>query len=508
MPGRDPILKVRGINKSFGRAQVLTDVDLDLCGGEVHALVGENGAGKSTLTKIISGLYPADSGDIFLDGDQVSIPSPSVAQNLGIALIHQEPLSFPELDVAENIFIGRQPLREKGGLVDWPAMYREAARILAELGVNIDPKRKVRGLSIADQQMVEMASALSQNARVLIMDEPTAALTPSEVAQLFTIVRRLRGQGTCILFISHRLEEVFEISDNISVLRDGELVGSVPTAEASRDEIIRMMVGRPLAALFEKDQMSEFGVPRLEVKGLTRHGVFENISFSVRAGEIVCLAGLVGAGRTEVAQAVFGIDPLDGGEIWLDGQRVEVSSPKVAVELGMAYVPEDRQRHGLLLPMRIDQNMTLAILDQVSRAGWVDQRAEWNLAQTWRKRLDMRIRGPDQAAWELSGGNQQKVVLAKWLLTQPRVLILDEPTRGIDIGAKVEVHRLMGNLATEGIAILMISSELPEVLAMSDRILVMREGHLMGEFTRAEATPEKVMAAATGQVQSASGART
>ena len=346
-----------------------------------------------------------------------------------------------------------------------------------------------------------MASALSQNARMLIMDEPTAALTPSEVADLFVIMRRLRDQGTAILFISHRLEEVFEIGDKISVLRDGEMVGQVRPAESSREEIVRMMVGRPLSALFEKEQMAEFGQPRLEVENLTTRGLFYDISFQVRSGEIVCLAGLVGARRTEVARAIFGIEPPSGGEIRIDGRLVQVPNPKVAVRFGMAYVPEDRQKHGLLLPMRIDQNMTLPVLQEVSRLGWLNTSKEGRLARDWQGKLDIRMRGVDQSAWELSGGNQQKVVLSKWLLTEPKILILDEPTRGVDIGAKAEVHRLMSDLAHQGIAILMISSELPEVLAMSDRILVMREGHMMGEFTREEATQEKVMAAATGQIQ-------
>lgn len=495
----EPILSVRGIIKRFGRAQVLTDIDLDLYPGEIHALVGENGAGKSTLTKIISGLYPPDAGDIILENKTITIPSPAAAQHMGIALIHQEPLSFPDLDVAENIFVGRQ--HRRGQFIDWATTYTEAARLLDDLGVSINPRAKMRGLSIADQQMVEMASALSQNARILIMDEPTAALTPSEVKDLFNIMRRLRSQGTAILFISHRLEEVFDISDKISVLRDGELVGQVLSAESSRDQIVRMMVGRPLSTLFEKEQMAEFGETRLEVKALTTYGLFQDISFCVRAGEIVCLAGLVGARRTEVARAIFGIEPPDRGEIWIDGQPVQIPSPKIAVQAGMAYVPEDRQKHGLLLPMRIDQNMTLPILREVSKMGWMDARMEAKLAREWQDKLDIRMRSPDQAAWELSGGNQQKVVLSKWLLTSPKILILDEPTRGIDIGAKAEVHRLMSDLAHQGIAILMISSELPEVLAMSDRILVMREGHMMAEFGRDEATQEKVMAAAIGQIQ-------
>jgi rhamnose transport system ATP-binding protein len=390
MADTQPILSVRGIGKSFGRAQVLHNIDLDLYRGEVHTLVGENGAGKSTLTRIISGLYPADEGGITLDGKVVSIPSPAAAQHMGIALIHQEPLSFPDLDVAENIFIGRQP-QTAGGFVDWSTMYAEARKLLLQLGVNIDPRKRVRGLSIADQQMVEMASALSQNARVLIMDEPTAALTPSEVGDLFAIVRRLREQGTAILFISHRLEEVFEIGDRISVLRDGELVGTSMCAKITRDEIIRMMVGRPLSALFEKEAMQNFGEARLAVRNLTTNNLFYNISFEVRAGEIVCLAGLVGARRTEVARAIFGIEPPDRGEVWLDGRRVDVSSPQVAVGLGMAYVPEDRQKHGLLLPMRVDQNMTLTILRQVSNLGWMKPGVEKTLAEEWRKRLDLRL---------------------------------------------------------------------------------------------------------------------
>ncbi len=485
---------------------MLEGVDFDLYPGEVHVLLGENGAGKSTLTKIISGVHRPDSGQILIDGSIVHIPSPIAAQKLGIALLHQEPLVFPNLDVAENIYMGRQPVRGAASLIDWKQVYSGAAQHLNELGQNLDPHQSMLGLSVANQQMSEMARALSQQTRILIMDEPTASLSPGEVADLFRIMRQMCAQGTAIIFISHRLDEVFEIGDRITVLRDGEMVGTVLPTETDTENIIRMMVGRPLTALFSK-QADTPGEVRLEVRNITSFGNFEDISLSVRSGEIVGIAGLVGAGRTAVANAIFGVDPINSGEVLLDGKPVHIRNPREAVQNGLAYVPEDRQHEGLLLPMSIAENITLPQLRQYARAGWLQKKKERAAAEEVTSRLQLTgARSVHQAVSELSGGNQQKVSLSKWLLTQPEILILDEPTRGIDVGAKAEVYHLMNELAAQGMAILMISSELPEILAMSDRILVMREGRITSEFDREVATQEKVMSAATRAVRSSDSA--
>lgn len=502
MTDLSPILSTRGLTMAFGGVEVLKDVNLTLYPGEVHGLVGENGAGKSTLAKIIAGIHQPKRGAIELCGQPVIVSHPHAAIDLGIALIHQEPLTFPDLEVAENIFVGRQPTRGARGvaLVDWGAMYRRAGELLSALGMQIDPRAKVQGMSIADQQMLEMAAALSQNARILLMDEPTAALTPSEVAHLFANMRRLRDQGAAVVFISHRLEEIFQICDRVSVLRDGELVGERRPKESSPDEIIRLMVGRPLSALFQKPEDGVEGRPMLEVSGLTRMRKFEGISFEVRAGEIVGMAGLVGAGRTDVARALLGLLQVDSGEVRIDGRPVRIGSPREALARGLVYVPEDRQHHGLLMPFSVSQNATLAMLERLSRRGWLQDKVERWRTLEYVERLRIALRQVGQSVRELSGGNQQKVVLSKWLMTQPKVLILDEPTRGIDIGAKVEVHRLMGELAAQGMAILMISSELPEILGMSDRILVMREGRLVSHFDNRDITQEQVIAAATGHV--------
>ena len=492
-------LEAQNIRKSYGGSPVLTDVNFTLRSGEVHVLLGENGAGKSTFTKILSGVTPPDSGTMLLGGVPVTFPTPAHAQNAGIALMHQEPLVFPELTVAENIFLGRQPVRGLLSAVDWREMNRQAEALIGTLGITLDCRARMQGRSVAAQQMTEVARALSVQARVLIMDEPTAALTPGEVADLFRITRQLREQGAAIIFISHRLEEVFEIGDRITVLRDGAMVGTVTPQETTRDEIIRMMVGRPLSALFEKRE-AEPGAARLTVEDLTLPGRFAKISFEARAGEIVGMAGLVGAGRTEIAEAIFGVRAYSAGTVQIDGATVRLKNPQQAVKAGLAYVPEDRQKHGLLLPLPIARNITLPRLREFARRGWMQNRRETSAAETITTKLQLRgARNVSQPVGELSGGNQQKVSLAKWLLTPPKVLILDEPTRGIDIGAKAEVHRLMGELATQGMAILMISSDLPEVLAMSDRILVLREGRLTGHFARADATQERIMAAATGQ---------
>jgi rhamnose transport system ATP-binding protein len=491
----ETLLRMTSISKSFSGVHALRDVQLELRPGEVHALLGENGAGKSTLVKVITGVHQPDIGEIYLDGQRLRLSDPREATALGISAIYQELSIFPDLDIAENIFVGRRPKRW-GVLVDWRRMYREAEALLDSLGVRLNLKTKARYLSIAQQQMVEIARALSVNARILIMDEPTSALTLSEVAELFAIVRRLREKGTAILFISHRLEELFEIADYVTVLRDGAYVETRLLSDVTQEELIRVMVGRTISDLFPKKEVPQ-GEVVLRVKNLSRAGAFKDVSFELHKGEILGMAGLVGAGRTEVSQALFGVAPADEGMIEIEGRAVRITNPQQAMQHGLALVPEDRQHHGLVLPMDIADNIILPRLSRFARHGWLDAKQARQAAHDAATQLEVKATTVWQKARELSGGNQQKVVLAKWLSTQPRVLILDEPTRGIDVGTKAAVHRLMGELVAQGIAILMISSELPEVLGMSDRILVMHEGRVTGLFNRAEATMEKIMTAAT-----------
>jgi ABC-type sugar transport system ATPase subunit/ribose/xylose/arabinose/galactoside ABC-type transport system permease subunit len=492
-----PLVVASGIYKSFGGVDVLKNASLDLYPGQIHALVGENGAGKSTLAKIIGGVHTPRAGTISISGQPVEIPSPRAAIALGVALIHQEPLTFPDLTVAENIFIGRQPRGLAG--VQWASMFTQADAILQSLGVKINARDKVSGLSIADQQMVEMAAALSQNAKILLMDETTAALTPSEVRELFRVMRQLRDQGKALAFIGHRMEEIFEICDRITVLRDGDIISHLLTKQTSIPQVLKLMVGREMSSMFAREVTHTPGDVALEVRNLSRDGEFSDISFQVRRGEIVGLAGLVGAGRTEVARAIFGITSADSGQVLIDGQVVKIHGPRQAMSHGLALVPEDRQHHGVLMPQSIWRNATLSVVGRLSQLGWLRDGLARRETISYVDRLRVKLRDINQPIRELSGGNAQKVVLAKWLMTKPKVIILDEPTRGIDIGAKAEVHKLISELAAQGMAVLMISSELPEVLAMSDRVLVMREGKLMSEFAGAEATPEKVIAAATGQ---------
>lgn len=491
-----PILEMRDISKRFGATQALDSVSLQLYPGQVHTLLGENGAGKSTLIKIMTGIYQPDTGEILLDGQPIQIGNSAQAQHHGIAAIYQEPMIFPDLTVAENIFVSHQG---RGVLMDWRGIFQEAEAILERLGVHLDVRSQARGLTLASQQTVEIAKALSLRTRVLIMDEPTASLSVYEVEQLFNLVRNLREQGVAILFISHRLEEVFTISDHITIFRDGRLISSRPAAEVNTESAIRDMVGRDVHSFFAKSA-AERGRLLLSVRGLTREGVFENIQFDVHAGEVLGFAGLVGSGRTDVALALFGIELADAGEIIFDGQRVNIHTPEQATGLGIAYVPEDRREQGLVLQMSIAANITLPVLRHyLSRLGIVRQQAEQATAENYRQQLSIRTDSVQLQAGKLSGGNQQKVVLSKWLHTAPRLLILDEPTRGIDVGAKAEVHAIIDDLAKRGLAIILISSDLPEVLAMSDRVLVMREGKQMGIFRRDEATEERVIGAAMGQ---------
>ncbi|MCX5402329.1 sugar ABC transporter ATP-binding protein [Streptomyces sp. NBC_00102] len=496
-PETTPVLALEGVSKSFGAVRALRGVSLRLYAGEAHALAGENGAGKSTLIKALAGVHRPDTGTVLLDGEPVEFHGPADARDAGVAVIYQEPTLFPDLSVAENIFVGRQPRRSLGR-VDHRAVKRAAAELFERLGVDLDPDQPARGLSIADQQLVEIAKALSFDARVLIMDEPTAALTGSEVARLFGVVRALRAEGAAVLFISHRLEEIFALCQRVTTLRDGAWISSEPLDGLGEDDLVRRMVGRDLEELYPK-QVTEIGEVALSVRRLTREGVFTDVSFDVRRGEIVGLAGLVGAGRSEVARAVFGVDRFDGGEVQVLGKKLASGAPSVAMAAGLALVPEDRRAQGLVMDMSIERNIGLTGFAETTRAGLMDRGAERDRAVDWAVRLQVKYARLADVVGTLSGGNQQKVVLAKWLATRPQVLIVDEPTRGIDVGTKAEVHRLLSSLAAEGVAVLMISSDLPEILGMADRVLVMHEGRLTAEIPRSEATEETVMAAATGR---------
>ncbi|NEY30677.1 ATP-binding cassette domain-containing protein [Streptomyces sp. PRKS01-65] len=495
--GPAPVLALRDVSKSFGAVRALRDVRLELLPGEVHALAGENGAGKSTLIKTLAGVHRPDTGQVLLDGRPVVFHGPGDARDAGIAVIYQEPTLFPDLTVAENIFMGRQPRRSLGR-IDHRATRAATAELMRRLGVDLGPDRPARGLSIADQQIVEIAKALSFDARVLIMDEPTAALTGPEVARLFEVVRSLREQGAAVLFVSHRLEEIFRVCQRVTTLRDGAWIATEPLAGMTEDDLVRRMVGRDLDELYPRQDVTP-GEVALSVRRLTREGVFTDVSFEVRRGEIVGLAGLVGAGRTEVARAVFGIDRWDAGEVEVGGRPLVSGAPSAAMAAGLALVPEDRRAQGLVMDLSIERNIGLTGLRTTVRAGLMDRRAERGRARDWAVRLQVKYARLADAVSTLSGGNQQKVVLAKWLATRPEVLIVDEPTRGIDVGTKAEVHRLLSTLAADGVAVLMISSDLPEVLGMADRVLVMHEGRLTAEIDRADATEETVLAAATGR---------
>ncbi len=496
MTDSQPLHSLEHASKAFAAIRALDDVSLELRPAEIHALVGENGAGKSTLVKILGGVHLPDSGALSIDGREVVLQGPAAARDAGVAIIYQEPIMFPDLTVAENIFIGRQPLRS-GRRIDARAMTERAAAIFERLGVPLDPARLARGLSIAEQQIVEIAKALSLNARVIVMDEPTAALSAVEVERLFRVVETLRASGAAILFISHRLEEIFALCTQVTVLRDGKLVLSRGLDGLTAADLVQAMVGRELPDRVLQEQ--SIGDAVLSVERLTREGVFVDVSLEVRAGEIVALAGLVGSGRSEVACAIFGIDRYDEGGVTVDGKPLRRASPTAAMAAGIGLVPEDRRQQGLVMEMSIGRNITLASLMRLRRAGFIRAAAERRFARDWAARLQVRYGRLSSPMTSLSGGNQQKVVLAKWLGRRPSLLIVDEPTRGIDVGTKGEVHRLLEELAAEGVAILVISSELPEVLRLADRILVMREGRLVAEFAHADASEESIVAAATGQ---------
>ena len=487
------LLEMRSITKRFPGVVALDGVDFELERGEVHVLLGENGAGKSTLVKMLAGAYRPDEGEILLTGEAASISSATDAQKLGISTIYQEFNLVPQFTVAENIFLGRQPRRF--GFVDRRKMREEARKLLDRMKVLVDPDALVSNLGVAQRQMVEIAKALSLNARILIMDEPTASLSGQEVERLFEIVRGLKEEEVAMIFISHHLEEVSEIGDRVTVLRDGKVVDRVP-ASTKHSELVRMMVGRSVEAQFPR-RRPEVGEVLLEVKNLSREGVLEDVSFSLRAGEVVGVAGIVGAGRTELARAIFGADPGDAGGVWVDGRRMERGDPREAKRRGMGFVTEDRQGQGIVPPLSVAENLGLASLERNTHVGLVNRREQRKQARKMIEDLNIRTPGPEQEIRFLSGGNQQKTVIGKWLLADSKVLIMDEPTRGIDVGAKVEIYELMNELTENGAGILMISSDLPEVLGMSDRILVMSGGRITGELSVEEANGENVMELAT-----------
>ena len=509
------LLRLEGIGKSFPGVKALDNVHLDVRRGEVHALLGENGAGKSTLMKILSGAYTRDSGEIYWEGRPIEIRNPKEAQDLGIGIIYQEFNLIPQLSIAENVWIGREPLSTPSlRLIDWPEMYRCTEELLKDLHLDLDPRQPVAGLGVAQQQMVEIAKALSLNTKLLIMDEPTSALTEREVEHLFAVIRRLKGRGVGIVFISHHLDEVKKICDRGTILRDGAYVQTLDLAGVSEDHIIRLMVGRTLDQQFPKVP-SRRGQEALRVEGLRRRGTLHDttvegmqtkgglsdISFSVYTGEILGIAGLVGAGRTELMRCVFGADPIDSGKVWVFGREHRIKSPQHAIEAGIGLLPEDRKQQGLVLKLSVRENIALASLKQLVARLLLRLKDEAKQADQYVQSLRIRTPGTYQQVQFLSGGNQQKVVLAKWLASRSKILIFDEPTRGIDVGAKVEVYNLMNSLVEQGVAVVMVSSEMPELLGMSDRILVMHKGRITAELARDEATQEKVLTAAMGGEQ-------
>lgn len=492
----EPYVELTSVSKSFAGVTVLKDVSFDVRPGEVHALVGENGAGKSTLIKVLSGLYKPDGGTISVGGREIKFSSTGDSTAVGIATVYQELLLFPELSVAENVFLGHYP-RMFAGLIDWQEVRARTRTLLDSLDTHdLDVDEKVLNLSVAQRQRVEIAKALSRDAKILIMDEPTASLVESDVQRLLDIVRQLRNRGVGIIYVSHRLPEIFAISDRVTVLRDGAYIATKQTTEVDESELVSLMVGRSIESLFPKAQAS-IGETILEVRNLNHGRHVRDISFSLRKGEILGVAGLVGSGRTELALTIFGLTPAISGQILLDGKPVSITSPIQARDIGIAYVPEDRGSQGLVKPMAVRKNVTMATLDHVSNGIFIRVAQEAKKAANVIKRLGVRCRDAEQPAGELSGGNQQKVVIAKWLETNPRVLILDEPTRGVDVGAKSEIHAIMGELVQHGVAILMISSELPEVLGISDRVMVMAGGRVTEVVDRAEATPQRIGAAMT-----------
>lgn len=495
------LLTMTAICKSFPGVKALDNVTLAVEAGEVHALVGENGAGKSTLMKILAGSYTADSGTIALRGQPVTIDNPRRAQALGISIIYQELTLLPALSIAENIFLGREPRRPLG-MIHWPRLYADTAQLLSLLGIDLEPHTLINRLTIAQQQMVEIAKALSLNAELIVMDEPTSSLTERETDKLFEIIRSLKARHVTVIYISHRMEEIFALCDHVTVLRDGQVVGTRRVDEVNTAMLVQMMVGREMAAT-QVPLAQAIGEVVLEVKDVHRGKQLRGVNLTVRQGEIVGFAGLVGAGRTELARVIFGADQPERGEVRLQGKVVRLRSPRQAIVQGLGLVPEDRKAMGLFLGMSVRRNLVIADLARLSRFGFINQGETRRVTGKYITSLGIKTPNQEKPIRNLSGGNQQKVIIARWLAREPRLLILDEPTRGIDVGAKLEIHLLMRELADKGMAVIMVSSDLPEILQVSDRIVVMREGQIMAEFSRTEATQDKIMWYATGAHQEA-----
>lgn len=489
------ILELKNITKTFPGVKALDKVQFQLKSGEIHALMGENGAGKSTFIKIITGVFQPDEGEIYLDGEKININNPRDAQQMGIAAIYQHVTSYPHLSVTENIFMGHEKIQESTKRLLWNEMHEEAQELLDELGADFDSEDKMSSLSVAQQQMVEIAKALSTDARIIIMDEPTASLTKSESEDLYKIAEKLQESGTSIIFISHRFEDTDTLADRVTVFRDAEYIGTWNVDEISDDDLIIAMVGREIEQMFPKVE-SKIGEELLEVKGLSKAGYFKDISFTLHKGEILGLTGLVGAGRSELCQSIFGIISYDAGGIRLNGKKIEINHPSEAMELGIGYLPEDRQEQGLILPWEIGKNISLPALDRISNNSWLDYDKESEIAKKLAEKVDVKTNNIFNTADSLSGGNQQKLVVAKLLALDLKVIILDEPTKGVDVGAKSAILEIMGNLAAQGYGIIMISSEMPEVLGMSDRLIVMHEGMITAKYKTEEATQEKILEAA------------
>ncbi|GAB5463264.1 MAG: sugar ABC transporter ATP-binding protein [Hoeflea alexandrii] len=491
-----PVLALDGITKTFPGVKALDGVSLRLYPGQVTALIGENGAGKSTVVKTLTGIYQPDGGEILVDGKATRFPTAKDAADAGITAIHQETVLFDELSVAENIFLGHAP-RTRFGLIDWAGMARQATEILRGIGAEIDPTHKLRDLGIANKHLVAIGRALSIDARVVIMDEPTAALSHKEIEELYELVEKLKAQGKAILFISHKFDEIFRIADRYTVFRDGQFIGDGKIADVSEADLVKMMVGRDVSQIFPIRDSSP-GEEVLRVEKMNHPTEFADIGFNLKCGEILGFYGLVGAGRSEFMQALFGITKASSGGVTIDGTAAEIRSPADAVDVGIVYVPEDRGKQGAITPLPIFQNVTLPSLRRTSHKGFLRLAEEFRLAREYTERLDLRAASLDTAVGTLSGGNQQKVVIAKWLATKPKVIILDEPTKGIDIGSKAAVHEFMAELAAEGLAVIMVSSEIPEVLGMSDRVIVMREGRMAAQLAGDDLTPEMLIRHAAG----------
>jgi ribose transport system ATP-binding protein len=488
----ESLLEMKGISKQFPGVQALDNVDFSVRAGEVHALVGENGAGKSTLMKILGGAYQADQGNLYLNGIISSISSPSDGIQAGINVVYQELVLAPHLSVAENIMLGQQPKRSFLS-VDWSATRKRAREVLKQLGVEIDVRRTVRSLTVAEQQIVEIARALQRKSRILILDEPSAVLGKRDIDLLYKVIRRLKEQGIAIIYISHRLEEIFLIADRVTILKDGKIVGTAGASELDEQQLVKMMIGRELKNVYQKSTTLKTGNEVIRVEGLTKSGVFENISFAVRSGEILGMAGLVGSGRTDIVRAIAGADKFDSGSIFLNEKRMAYNSPSEALSHGVSLLPEDRNTQGLFLKRPLYENITIASLDQIMNNGVINLKKERVKVNDLIHEIEIQAASINQLAANLSGGNKQKVVLARWLGAGSKVLIFDEPTRGVDVGAKVEIYRLMNQLAEEGAAIIMVSSEMPEILGMADNILVIWRGKISASFSREEATDEKIL---------------